>query len=155
MRLKKYNKEQLESAVASSVCIRETLSKLGISPCGGNYVTLKKAIQVFNIDNSHFTGQGHLKGKTHNFNTRPLNEILVLGKYENTYRLKNRLIRDNLKERKCENCLMISWQGFPIPLELHHKDGNRKNNQFSNLELLCPNCHALTDNYRGKNKKCE
>jgi hypothetical protein len=153
MILKKYSREQLETAISSSFCVRETLSKLGISPSGGNYQTLKKAICFFNIDNSHFTGQGHLKGKTHNYNTRPLKEVLVFGKYENTYRLKNRLIKENLKDKKCENCLMISWQGVSIPLELHHKDGNRKNNLFSNLELLCPNCHALTDNYRGKNKK--
>lgn len=33
-----------------------------------------------------------------------------------------------------------------------HKDGNNINNNLSNLELLCPNCHALTDNYREKNK---
>ena len=41
----------------------------------------------------------------------------------------------------------------PIPLELHHKDGNRYNNQLDNLMLLCPNCHALTENYRAKNIK--
>jgi hypothetical protein len=38
-------------------------------------------------------------------------------------------------------------------LELHHKDGDRTNNILSNIELLCPNCHALTDNYRGSKKK--
>lgn len=141
------------SAVSSSFSIRETLKKLELKPAGGNYLTIKKAIVFFNIDTSHFTGQGHLKGKTHRYHTRPINEVLVNGKYENTYKLKNRLIRDGLKERKCENCLMDSWQGIPIPLELHHKDGERKNNQILNLELLCPNCHALTDNYRGKNKK--
>ena len=40
----------------------------------------------------------------------------------------------------------------PIPLELHHIDGNNQNNNLTNLTLLCPNCHAMTDNYRGKNK---
>lgn len=33
-----------------------------------------------------------------------------------------------------------------------HKDGNHLNNELENLELLCPNCHALTENWRGKNK---
>jgi predicted HNH restriction endonuclease len=41
----------------------------------------------------------------------------------------------------------------PIPLELHHKDGNRYNDQLENLILLCPNCHAFTENYRAKNIK--
>ena len=41
----------------------------------------------------------------------------------------------------------------PIPLELHHKNGINSDNSLTNLELLCPNCHALTDNYRAKNIK--
>lgn len=51
----------------------------------------------------------------------------------------------------CENCKMTEWLGQPIPLEVHHKDGNRHHNELANYELLCPNCHALTDSYRGKN----
>ena len=42
---------------------------------------------------------------------------------------------------------LSEWMGKPIPLELHHKDGNHYNNDLSNLEILCPNCHAQTDNY--------
>lgn len=41
--------------------------------------------------------------------------------------------------------------GNPIPLELEHKDGDHGNNEISNLEILCPNCHAFTPTYRGKN----
>ncbi|MBK6998271.1 MAG: HNH endonuclease [Lewinellaceae bacterium] len=54
---------------------------------------------------------------------------------------------------RCENCDLTEWLASPIPLELHHKDGNRYNNAIENLLLLCPNCHALTDNYRAKNIK--
>ena len=39
----------------------------------------------------------------------------------------------------------------PIPLELHHINGVHSDNRIENLQLLCPNCHALTDNYRCKN----
>ena len=52
---------------------------------------------------------------------------------------------------KCEKCGLSTWLGQPIALEIHHKDGNHINNLEENLELLCPNCHAQTDNYRGKN----
>lgn len=41
--------------------------------------------------------------------------------------------------------------GNPIPLELHHINGINTDNRISNLQLICPNCHAQTDNYRGKN----
>lgn len=49
----------------------------------------------------------------------------------------------------------MTWLDMPIPLELHHKDGEviGPNNLLQNIELLCPNCHALTDNYRGGKKK--
>ena len=40
-----------------------------------------------------------------------------------------------------------------IPLELHHKDGDYRNNNEDNLELLCPNCHSLTSNYCYLNSK--
>ena len=58
-----------------------------------------------------------------------------------------RLIDDGIKEARCECCKLSEWMGKPIPLELHHKDGNHYNNDLSNLEILCPNCHAQTDNY--------
>jgi len=45
------------------------------------------------------------------------------------------------------------WLGQPIPLELDHKDGNHSNNDLSNLRLLCCNCHAQTDNWRGRKIK--
>lgn len=153
MRYKKYTESELKAAVIESSSLRMTLRKLSISPAGGNYQTLKKSIEFFKIDTSHFTGQGYLKGKSHKNKTRPLNEILVYGKYENTWRLKLRLIKEGLKKEICENCLGNEWLGQKIPLELHHEDGDRKNNCFSNLKLLCPNCHTLTLNYRGKNKK--
>ena len=56
--------------------------------------------------------------------------------------IKEKLIADGIKERKCEECKNTEWMGNPIPLELHHKDGDHYNNNLKNLALLCPNCHA-------------
>lgn len=53
---------------------------------------------------------------------------------------------------QCEECKNTLWNNVPIPLEVHHIDGNYKNNTDENLKLLCPNCHALTRNYKTKNK---
>jgi hypothetical protein len=68
-----------------------------------------------------------------------------------SHKLKKRLLKENYKDYKCENCNLEIWLNKPIPLELHHLDGNRYNNALENLQLLCPNCHALTENYRAKN----
>ena len=43
--------------------------------------------------------------------------------------------------------------GYPIMLELHHIDGNHNNNKLENLQMLCPNCHSITDNFKSKKMK--
>lgn len=52
---------------------------------------------------------------------------------------------------KCEVCKRKSWMKKKIPLELDHIDGDCRNNIKENLRLICPNCHAQTDTYKGKN----
>jgi hypothetical protein len=52
----------------------------------------------------------------------------------------------------CNKCGISEWQEFKISLELEHKDGNNQNNDRDNLEGLCPNCHSITDTWRGRNK---
>ena len=78
------DRQRLTSAVARSYSIRGALKLLGMAPAGGNYETIRKAIRGFAIDTSHFTGQGHLRGKTHQYSTRPLRVVLQRGKLENT-----------------------------------------------------------------------
>lgn len=76
-------------------------------------------------------------------------EYINSGSIIKSHRLKQKLIRDGLKEHKCEKCGFQTWNGLPIPLELHHKDGNHYNNQLDNLQILCPNCHAQEENNSG------
>lgn len=63
-----------------------------------------------------------------------------------------RLFEEGLKEKKCEICSITEWMGQPAPLELDHIDGEHYNNEFENLRILCPNCHALTPTNSGKNR---
>lgn len=56
-------------------------------------------------------------------------------------------------EYRCDICNLSDWLGAPITLEVHHIDGVNNNNVASNLQVLCPNCHSQTDNFRSKNIK--
>ncbi|MDZ4766078.1 MAG: HNH endonuclease signature motif containing protein [Chloroflexota bacterium] len=55
------------------------------------------------------------------------------------------------REHKCQECGLANWLGQPIPLEMHHVDGDTDNNTDENLILICPNCHALTPTHKRKN----
>ena len=66
-------------------------------------------------------------------------------------------VRKYLYERsnyKCEKC---GFEGYnPITgnsiLQIHHINGDASNNNENNLQVLCPNCHAMTDSYMALNK---
>lgn len=68
-------------------------------------------------------------------------------------KVRIKLLTEGLKKHQCERCGNTEWLGQPIPLELHHIDGDKNHNELSNYELLCPNCHAFTESYRGKNAR--
>ena len=145
----KYSKDVLENIVLNSKSKRECLLKLNLKPYGGNYRILDKYIEIYNLNISHFLGQGW------NINNSPA-DIKPIEKYFNneipitSYKLKKRILKENIKPYMCEKCGLRKWNGKIIPLELHHINGNNKDNSLSNLQLLCPNCHALTDNYRNR-----
>ena len=147
--------EDLEKAVATSFSIREVIKKIGLIPAGGNYQQVKAAIDKNNIDTSHFSGQGWRKNRTFPFiPKKKLVDILVENSSFQSYKLKNRLFREGLKEPICEIC---SWaersQDGRIPVELDHINGNHFDNRIENLRILCPNCHSLQLTHRGKNQK--
>ena len=81
----------------------------------------------------------------------PLSEILVKNSTYQSNKLRKRLIKEGIKLPFCDSCSGYYWLGQPIPLELNHKNGDNSDNTLENLEFLCPNCHALTPSYRGKN----
>ena len=151
MKLHKYSEEQLKKAVKSSTSMRQVLLKLEVAPYGGNYDVLRKALIHFQLDTSHFTGQAWNKGKSlppRKAIDHYLNNMLPI----QSYKLRNRLLKEGILEHKCSNCSRSIWLDRPIPLELDHINGNNKDNRLVNLRLLCPNCHALTPTYRSKKR---
>lgn len=144
----------LIEAVRNNKSVAAVIKKLGLKPAGGNYQTVNNKIKELNLDTSHFTGQGWNIGlKFKPIIARSLEDILVKESNYQSYKLAKRLIKKGYKECKCEKCNLTEWLGKPIKLELHHINGIHTDNRLENLQLLCPNCHSYTDNYRGKNIK--
>lgn len=153
-RRRTWTEDDLRAAVPRSRSYAEVLRRLGLKPGGATYVLLKQAITDLGIDTSHMAGRHWAKGMTRPFGARgrPLEEILVEDSdYATTNHLRKRLIAEGVKARRCDRCDRTDWNAEPIPLELDHINGNRLDNRVENLRLLCPNCHAQTDTYCGKN----
>lgn len=133
-----YSNDDIIKIVPTVFSIAGLLKGLGLRPVGGNYINIKRKLQKLNLDTSHFTGQGWSKDK----------QLFDYSDYTKSVRVKKHLTRD--RGRKCEECHLSEWNSKEIPLELHHLDGNRGNNNVDNLKILCPNCHAQTENWRNR-----
>lgn len=156
--MRQYTKNWLNQLCKDSYSYAEVLRKAGRKQGGGTQATLKKKIQEFNIDISHFTGQKWYDSpnqKDNNISREKysLNEIFIKNSPVSQKVLRGYIERHNILEYKCQICGCDGhWQNSIISLEVDHINGNNSDNRIENLRYLCPNCHALTDTYRGKNK---
>ena len=148
---KNYSVEDFKQAVADNVSVAGVLRQLGLRPLGGNYRTIHRMIKEYNLDTTHFTGQGWNVGLK--FKPKvPISDEMVFTKdsiYKCSWRLRERY-KKHTGIHYCEQCRLSTWLGQDIPLEIHHINGINTDHRISNLQLLCPNCHALTNNYRGR-----
>jgi 5-methylcytosine-specific restriction endonuclease McrA len=146
---------QFNEIVAQSLSIAPVLGKLGLVPAGGNYKTVQTRTTRLRIDTGHFTGSAWNTGSRYrSFGRKASSSEVLIGNstYAFTHGLKRRLIKEGWKKHQCEECGREQWRGQLIPLELHHQNGVSNDHRIENLQLLCPNCHALTGSYRGRNK---
>ena len=149
-----YQKDKLEQIVSESYSFAEALRKIGLKDAGSNFKTIKKYVEEYNIDTSHFRGQTWNKGMG-NTDYAAYNKLENILKENTNFKsdtLKYRLVKEGLKQWKCEKCGNEGvWEGKELVLELHHINGNHYDNRLENLQILCPNCHSQTDNFRNKN----
>ena len=138
-------KEMVIDACVKSNSMAQAAAILNI-----HFNTLKRLAILYNCYNPN---QG-LRGGNKNVPSKiQLIEILNgAHPHFQTYKLKNRLLKEGLLVNTCSVCGLNTWNNKPINLELDHIDGNRLNHTLLNLRILCPNCHSQTDTYRSKKR---
>ena len=144
------SKEELQKILDSSTSFSNVLDKIGFSVGSGSHAFLNEIIieKQCTLDKMNEN-----KKALRSASRKPKQPREIFVKNSPVKRGIGRFLKKfNLKDfSKCERCGNSEWQGEPIPLQVHHKDGIRDNNSLDNLEILCPNCHALTENFMGKN----
>lgn len=149
----RYTKEMIQEAVNRSFTWAEACRQLGIRESTGGQSHLTKRAKEMGVEFSHFYSRSEASSLLNRSQTKDVNIFLVKsGKPIHSHSLKVRLIRAGIKKYQCEDCLGTEWRGGPIPIELHHIDGDRTNNLLENLKVLCCNCHSMTPNFSGKKR---
>lgn len=143
-----YEKKVCE-LIKTSSNFNEVARKLNVSTGGNTYKELKKIAEKYNISIDHFcTKYKSYDGKKEILKPE---DIFVQNSNRSSSNINRYIKKFNIKEHVCEICGNTEWFGNPIPLQIHHINGDTTDNRLENLQYLCPNCHALTDNYCGKN----
>ncbi len=118
---------------------------------------MREMCLIYDFNIKHFTFQASNKGK-HIEKSKTKEYVLENYFIENSKISRNvirkYLNRFNLLDYKCAFCGNEGiWNNQVIALELDHKNGINNDDRLENLRWLCPNCHATTDTYRGRNVK--
>ncbi|MFD6416918.1 HNH endonuclease [Streptomyces sp. NPDC060194] len=145
----RHSESLLRELVASSLSVKEVVRRLGISNVGGNQTHIARRIAAFGIDTSHFrqVSAGRTRRGEDCLTMRDPARGRVPGE-----RLRSALLRSGVPEQ-CARCgIGTEWNGKVLRHEVDHISGDWWDNRPENLRLLCPNCHSITDTYRGRNR---
>jgi hypothetical protein len=140
----KYTDEQILNAAKDARSITEIMRKISMCPTGYGHYRFKQRLIKLGIDVKAMPGARWNTGLK--LGVRDIKDYLLKdGPYIATSKLRLRLIKFGLLENRCYECsLGPVWNNKPIVLQLEHVNGNRRDNQLSNLKILCPNCHSQT-----------
>jgi transposase-like protein/5-methylcytosine-specific restriction endonuclease McrA len=150
---KKVPLQELSDILVKATSWKGLLLELGYKQTAGDKnKTLRKYFDKHKLDYSHLpdcrdfqtlqriSSQNADAGR---FKQVPIENILTINSTGKSTDLKRRLIKEKLLTNSCKVCL----QTDPQVLILDHINGDHFDNQFSNLQILCANCHLKTPTY--------
>ncbi|MFI8005297.1 HNH endonuclease [Streptomyces sp. NPDC086010] len=141
----------LHDLAARSTSVAEVVRRLGINPVGGNHTHIGRRLAALGIDTSHF--EPHSRARPRRMPGKPLTLRPRADGRVSGERLRRELLRRGVPEL-CAMCgTDAKWNNRPLRLEVDHMNGNWWDNRLGNLRLLCPNCHSVTDTYRGRKQR--
>jgi transposase len=113
--------------------------------------SVRECAEHFGFSNATWSGAVRRGDAVARPTAMPIEKLLRHSR--NRTNLKRRLVEAGLLLTVCAECGITTWRGRALPLELHHINGDGKDNRLENLALLCPNCHSLTDSWGGRNSR--
>lgn len=129
------------AAIASSPDLSTAAAQLGLS----RQMVTRRAKEL-GVDMSHMRpGRGR---------PTPPEQVFTAGTKKRNSTVRKALLQLDPDDYRCNECgINPTWNGKPLVLQLDHINGDPLDNDINNLRWLCPNCHAQTDTFTGKNIK--
>ena len=139
--------EELKKIVENSDSFKEIARKIGYKTTSGGCVNIIKRFLIENnYDFSHFTHYA----KTCKHYTK--DNVFIENSTASNNTIRRYYTRGHYTEYKCAICGQEPfWNGKPLIMILDHINGNHYDNVFSNLQILCPNCHSIQKGNAGAN----
>jgi 5-methylcytosine-specific restriction endonuclease McrA len=128
----------------------EMMRNLALDPANSaDWRRLGRALSAHEVDTDHFVRNSWAAPRPRTTRASP-DAVLQLN--EGDRRISGKRLRRAMAAAGvpaiCTGCGIDGWwYGRPLTLEVDHINGDFRDNRLENLRLLCPNCHAITDNY--------
>lgn len=147
---------ELKQLTANSTTFSQILAPFGLKGIGSNINTLKRRLDVENINYAHIPqGWGANKGRrVWNAPLIPDEELFIINSKHSRKTARRYILKRQLIPYQCAVCnLPPIWNNKPMTLTLDHINGINNDHRLVNLRFICPNCDTQSETYGSKKTK--